>query len=541
MRLARCATFLAAARPGHAFALPPWSQIRAAAGPPADRLFEARQRLFGGGAPEVIFWRDSAGWCPFCEITWLVLEEMEVPYEVKTVPLRRYMLEGETKDAEYTRLVGPEGVVPGVQFRAASGFGPAVQSVERICDELRRRYPERYPAGSDAVRARACEGEASVFGRLRVARRSYEACAGAQSSALVALQPLASALADLDGMLAEGGPWLDGPRPSVADLMLLPFLERTEAAVPYFFGEDALERAGTCAAPKAGATPRYGVPSLRVDAAAAAAIDGITAEACDAWAAAATAEERREAAGRLAGQPGLVAAFARRCAWLPDCAAGGGAAAEGAGGDAVEFALRSAAWLLLRCQGGGTSQVRSEAEAAARALRSAHGSAAAADAAAALAALSLNVGVPRDMGEGAARALRAHLRIVSDALSADPLPPRPRSARSSRARSGGAACQLSSGLTYSDGAGQRLVSVQKPLGLVIEPVGEEGARDQGVCVAEVGEGSNAERAGVRPGDVLLAVNNVDLASASLERVLGAISAVPGRAVNLRFQTTPRES
>ena len=63
-------------------------------------------------------------------------------------------------------------------------------------------------------------------------------------SALVALQPLASALADLDGMLAEGGPWLDGPRPSVADLMLLPFLERTEAAVPYFFGEDALERAG---------------------------------------------------------------------------------------------------------------------------------------------------------------------------------------------------------------------------------------------------------------------------------------------------------
>ena len=66
-------------------------------------------------------------------------------------------------------------------------------------------------------------------------------------------------------------------------------------------------------------------------------------------------------------------------------------------------------------------------------------------------------------------------------------------------------------------------------------------RDQGVCVAEVGEGSNAERADVRPGDVLLAVNNVDLASASLERVLGAISAVPGRAVNLRFQTTPRES
>ena len=38
-----------------------------------------------------------------------------------------------------------------------------------------------------------------------------------------------------------GGPFLEGgATPTVADLMLLPFLERTEAVVPYFFGRDAL-------------------------------------------------------------------------------------------------------------------------------------------------------------------------------------------------------------------------------------------------------------------------------------------------------------
>ena len=56
----------------------------------------------------MVFWRDAAGWCPFCEITWLVLEAMAVPYRMRTVPLRCYMLDGEQKDLEYTAAVGPE-------------------------------------------------------------------------------------------------------------------------------------------------------------------------------------------------------------------------------------------------------------------------------------------------------------------------------------------------------------------------------------------------------------------------------------------------
>ena len=169
-------------------AIAPWSRLYAHAGaPPPPRLFNADARLFGADEHdiEIVFWRDAAGWCPFCEMTWLMLEAMAVPYRVRTVPLRRYMLDGETKDTDYLAMVGPDGIVPGMQFRCSANgsFTPAIQSVERIFEELERRYPSRFPAGDAAIRARACQGEHSVFERLRVARRSYEACAGAQSAA----------------------------------------------------------------------------------------------------------------------------------------------------------------------------------------------------------------------------------------------------------------------------------------------------------------------------------------------------------------------
>ena len=195
-RVTTCAMLLGTAARCAGLTVLPWSDLRASALPLAPRLFEADERLFGAANAEVIFWRDSAGWCPFCEMTWLVLEAMAVPYRVRTVPLRRYLLDGEQKDPAYTAMVGPDGVVPAVQFRTADlGYGPPIQSVERIFGELRSRYPSQFPSGDAAVRALVCEGDGSVFGRLRVARRSYEACAGAQCSELIALEPLASALA----------------------------------------------------------------------------------------------------------------------------------------------------------------------------------------------------------------------------------------------------------------------------------------------------------------------------------------------------------
>lgn len=95
---------------------------------------------------------------------------------------------------------------------------------------------------------------------------------------------------------------------------------------------------------------------------------------------------------------------------------------------------------------------------------------------------------------------------------------------------------VSSGLTFESGDA-RLVSIQKPLGILLEPLDEA---DRGVVVVEVGPETNAARAGVRSGDRLLAVNNLDVSLAPLSAVMQAISATPGRVVNLRFRSTGTE-
>jgi hypothetical protein len=105
---------------------------------------------------------------------------------------------------------------------------------------------------------------------------------------------------------------------------------------------------------------------------------------------------------------------------------------------------------------------------------------------------------------------------------------------------------VSTGLTFDDGD-QLLVSAQKPLGLVLEErqisdnninfngipcVDEEGA-GHGCVVVQVLENSVSQRAGVKVGDVLVAVQNVDVGCATFEEVMRRLSEAP-KVVNLRF-------
>lgn len=98
--------------------------------------------------------------------------------------------------------------------------------------------------------------------------------------------------------------------------------------------------------------------------------------------------------------------------------------------------------------------------------------------------------------------------------------------------------QISSGLTFDDGD-QLLVSAQKPLGIVLEErtiVGNEDdpkITNMGCIVIEVVAGGVAEKAGVREGDYLVAVQNVDVGFASFEEVMKRIADAP-KVVNLRF-------
>ena len=87
--------------------------------------------------------------------------------------------------------------------------------------------------------------------------------------------------------------------------------------------------------------------------------------------------------------------------------------------------------------------------------------------------------------------------------------------------------QISTGLTFDDGD-QLLVSAQKPLGMILEERDERGC-----IVVSIDEGGSAFKAGVKEGDLLVAVQNADVGRAGLEEVMGRIIDAP-RVVNLRF-------
>ena len=88
---------------------------------------------------------------------------------------------------------------------------------------------------------------------------------------------------------------------------------------------------------------------------------------------------------------------------------------------------------------------------------------------------------------------------------------------------------ISSGFSFEDGKNQILVSVQKPFGIVLEQDDQDGT----IYVAEVDESGSAGRAGVRVGDMLVAVQNASVESADLDSVLNFIGNGP-KVMNLRL-------
>lgn len=86
---------------------------------------------------------------------------------------------------------------------------------------------------------------------------------------------------------------------------------------------------------------------------------------------------------------------------------------------------------------------------------------------------------------------------------------------------------ISSGFSFEDGQ-QVLVSVQKPLGIVLEQ-----DETTTTTVVEVDPNGAAGLAGIRKGDVLLAVQNASVKDASFEETMELIRRAP-RVVNLRF-------
>eukprot|EP01041_Mallomonas_annulata_P008588 gene8588-17717_t len=71
---------------------------------------DAKIRLFGSSEePRLTFYRDTAGWCPYCQKVWIFLEEKRIPYKIEKINMRSY---GD-KPPAFLRLV-PNGLLPAI-------------------------------------------------------------------------------------------------------------------------------------------------------------------------------------------------------------------------------------------------------------------------------------------------------------------------------------------------------------------------------------------------------------------------------------------
>ncbi|CAJ1419777.1 unnamed protein product [Effrenium voratum] len=410
------------------------------AGAVTPRVFEARQRLFGAERPQLKFWHDAAGWCPHCMVSWVVMEEMEIPYVMDTTPLRAYLKPGEKKRQ---KLVP---VIQLIEEHSKDGqwhFQEAMKGVgrgEQVCQMLQQRFPDRLP--------RPENGHWQLFKALQVAHSAYKRLKGRPTWGVAGNRPehqeqLMSALDDLEAALAASAKrsdadaaaakscFLNGSKPNMMDLMLLPMLERVEALLLHpFLQVSGLElrnwprvwamlaegrRPGVCSFGHlcSDAETLLAI-SLREDPGrtSALSLEGtiLQPEASlmeAAHAAQHPPEATREAAARICANAKAVVSFAccgRGCGRAAAAAPARGAVAT------ADAALRWVVAALLRPMDAVDLEV--SARRAVEALSSEDSEAMAVP----LRFLAQNVGVPRDMGAAPAAALRAHLRLLVAAL-----------------------------------------------------------------------------------------------------------------------------
>ena len=224
---------------------PSWDELLrlVVAMPTGARLsHEAEQRTVGAGPPHadavvrrfhataedeirVTLYRDAAAWCPYCQKVWLLLEEKRVPYRVVKVPLNAYGY----KPADYTRKVD------GAKLPAIELDGELHTESAEIMHSLDAAFPgQPMSPHSDAAAALA-----TLEADLQSAWFSlvfYPVEGAALATAQAALE---ATLARLESTLGETpwSPWLlDGDAPSLADVGLVPTVERLLASTLFWRG-----------------------------------------------------------------------------------------------------------------------------------------------------------------------------------------------------------------------------------------------------------------------------------------------------------------
>ena len=203
-------------------------------GPPHT---DAKLRLFGTTAePRVTLYRDQAGWCPYCQKVWLLLEEKQVPYKIEKVPMRSY---GDKPKWFLDKV--PSGLLPVIELDGRMITESLV--IMQILDETFPDRPLLPAADGELARANSLlKLERELFGwwcQLTF-RPSGPFGGGSQQGFEECLDKVEAALGGADPS-SPSSPWLlDVPHggPSLVDLQYVSHVERMAASVLYWKGLD---------------------------------------------------------------------------------------------------------------------------------------------------------------------------------------------------------------------------------------------------------------------------------------------------------------
>lgn len=221
--------------------IPTWDRIRESLHEqqtPEERSFRDNLKFgYGVGSPlhkirlydasnkeddiRVVFYRDSASWCPYCHKVWMALEHKKIPYRVEKVNMRCY---GE-KPNEFMRLQ-PSGQIP-VAIIDGRTYGQS----NDILFQLDQLFPEVPLQPKDPKIAPVAQEMLRLERRIFSTWMYWLTSSGDYKSAFVdSLQQVERALDECDG------PFFLGDSLSIVDIQFAPFLERMAASMLYFKG-----------------------------------------------------------------------------------------------------------------------------------------------------------------------------------------------------------------------------------------------------------------------------------------------------------------
>jgi len=199
-----------------------WDEAERGLGPANH---QASLRLFDlpeGTEPRVELFRDTAGWCPYCQKVWMLLEAKRIPYRVTKVPMSCY---GD-KPASF-RALSPGGGIPVARIdgRVLTESNDIMYALERIFTEHPMLPAEGTPESAKVQTLLDLERSlfSAWFGWLRTGQDEAARFVSVMDRTNHALQ-------------SSGGPFFLGAPLSMVDIFFIPFVERMAASLPYYKG-----------------------------------------------------------------------------------------------------------------------------------------------------------------------------------------------------------------------------------------------------------------------------------------------------------------